>query len=114
MSNIYDQIVASAYYVFGDQLTTKIIASFLVYSTHNGNHFEEQELKLDKLKGIIKFENHIFKLNPGYSVSDIADCINFDMVEFFLNIKCSRDKYYSTYEEKRRVMIKRKVLENKE
>ena len=107
--NIYDQIVASAYYVFGNQLTSKIIASFLVFSTKNGNKFEIGELKLMKLKDMFKFENHLFSLKSEYTISDIADCIDFDKVLFFQNLKVSRDKYYSDYSEKQKVMIKRNM-----
>ena len=108
--NTYDQIIASAYYVFGDKLTSRIVSSFLVLSSSNGNKFEEDELKLNKLKGIIKFNNHFFILNDGYSISDISECINFDMVVFFFFLKNSRDKYYSSYEEKQKIMRKRKSM----
>ena len=104
--NTYDQIVASAYYVFGDALNTKIISIFLVLSRKNGNVFEEDELKLKELKGKMTLKNSIYKLNEGYSVSDIADCINFDMVTFFQNLKCSRDKCCNNYEHKNE-LIKR-------
>lgn len=113
--NTYDQIIASAYYVFGNQLTSKIVASFLVSSCHNGNQFQKEELRLTQLKDIIIFENHMFRLKEGFSLSDISECINFDMVRFFQNLKNSRDKYYSNYEEKRKVMIKREAFsKNKE
>ena len=108
--NTYDQIVASAYYVFGDKLTTKIISVFLVLSRNNGNVFEEDELKLQELKGKITLKNSIYKLNEGYSVSDIADCINFDMVTFFQNLKCSRDKCCSTYKKKQDGFIKKRGI----
>lgn len=111
--NTYDQIIASAYYVFGDQLTSKIIASFLVFSSRNGNVFEEEELKLKKLKEVMVFENHMFRLKEEYTILDISDYINFDMVSFFQNLKKSRDKYYSNYDKKAKIMIKRNEL-NKE
>ena len=110
----YDQIVASAYFVFREELTTRVITCFLVYSTYLGNKFDDEELKFIKLKKYIGFDNHTFHLKQGYSVSDIAECINFDMVKFFLNIKTSRDKFYSTYEEKNKLMIKRKVVNDNE
>lgn len=108
--NIYDQIIASAYYVFGEGLTSRIIASFLLYSTKNGNHFETEELKLNKLKGMFKFNNHMFSLIDGYTISDIADCIDFDKVLFFQNLKKSRDKFYNNYQEKQKVIKKIKMI----
>lgn len=108
--NTYDQIVASAYYVFGEHLNTRIISAFLVLSRHNGNVFEEEELKLQLLKDIVFIENGKYKLKEGYSVSDIADCINFDMVTFFQNLKCSRDKCCSTYQKKHKGFVKKRGI----
>ena len=104
--NTYDKIVASAYYVFGDQLTTKIVSIFIIYSKKNGNVFEEDELKFKELKDKMILKNGLYRLNEGYSVSDIADCINFDMVTFFQNLKCSRDKCCTKYKHKNE-LIKR-------
>ena len=100
--NTYDQIVASAYYVFGNQLNTRIISAFLIKSTYNGNVFEDNELQLNLLKDVFIFDNYFFRLNNGYSLSDIEDCINFEMVTFFQNLKKARDNYYSGTESKQK------------
>lgn len=108
--NTYDQIVASAYYVFGEHLNTKIISYFLLRSHQNGNIFEKSELQLNVLKDIISFDNYFFRMNEGYSISDLSDLINFDMVTFFQNLKKARDNYYSGLEDKqKKLKIKRGI-----
>ena len=108
--NTYDQIVASAYYVFGEQLNTKIISAFLFKSTYNGNVFEDDELKLNALKDKIVFDNHLFKLKEGLTIFDISEYINFDMVTFFQNLYKSRDDYYTgRYDKIKKLKINRGI-----
>ena len=107
--NTYDKIIASAYYVFGNHLTTRIVSVFLFKSTFNGNVFEDGELRLKLLKDKFIFENHMFRLKDEYSISDLEDCIDFDMVTFFQNLKRSRDNYYSGFEKTGKLKIKRGI-----
>ena len=44
----------------------------------------------------MEFDNHVYRLKSGYTVNDLSDFINFDMVLVFHNLKKSRDKYYSS------------------
>ena len=100
--NTYDHIIASAYYVFEEQLNPKIITAFLLRSSYNGNTFERDELRLKVLKDIIILVDGKYKLNEGYTISDLNNCINFDMVTFFQNLKKARENYYSGLEDKQK------------
>ena len=91
----YDQILASAYYVFGDQLNSLIIQQFITLLTKGGIKLPSDEMKIKELNQYIEFDNHKYKLKNGCTIEDISSFINFDMVTIFHNIKRHRDKYYS-------------------
>jgi len=94
--NIFDQILASGYYVFERQLNSSIIRYFISLVKYTGYKFQRGELKMHEIDKYMFFDNHMYKLKDGYDLNDIAMFIDFDMVLVFHNIKKSRDKYYSS------------------
>ena len=91
----YDQILASAYYVFRGELTTTIIASMIIFLKKNGVRLKRQDLKMKELARIMTFDNHKFYLKSGYKLEDIHHLINDDLVRIFLELQKIRDLYYS-------------------
>ena len=93
--NIFDKVLASAYYVFEGELNSHIIRSFITLMRKNGYQFKRDELQMNELRKYMDFQNHKYVLKDNYTISDISDFINFDMVAVFHNLKKSRDRYYS-------------------
>ena len=93
--NIFDQILASAYYVFEDGLNSHIIRQFITFMRKYGYKFKREDLKMHEMSKYMEFVNHQYILKKEYTIDDIAPFINFDMVAIYHNLKKSRDKYYS-------------------
>ena len=93
--NLYDQILASAYYVFEEELTSQIIKSFVILLKKADVTIHRNELKMEEIAQYMEFKNHKYKLKDGYTIHTIADYINLDMVAIFHNLKKTRDEYYS-------------------
>ncbi len=105
--NIYDQILASAYYVFEKELSSQIIKSFISLLKKSGVCLNRNETKMDKLGKYMEFDNHKYRLKDEYTINDIADFIDFDMVTIFHNLKKTRDDYYSNNPRKNEYQVKR-------
>lgn len=93
--NIFDQILASAYYVFENELNSHIIRSFISLMRKTKEKFSRDDLKMKEISKYMEFKNHMYVLKEGYTIDDIAQFINFKMVTIFHNLKISRDKFYS-------------------
>ena len=94
--NIYDQVLASAYYVFGEQLNSHIIQQFLILMNKAGIKGENSKFKMADIKEYMYFDNHKYVLKDGCTISDIVQFIDLDMVRIFQNLKQHRDYYYSS------------------
>lgn len=90
----YDEIIASAYYVFREGLTTRIIASFLVNLKKLGIIYHREESKLKELKGLIVFNGANYTLSNDSRMSDIIPFVKNNLVLIFESLKASRDNYY--------------------
>jgi len=93
--NIYDQVLASAYYVFREQLNSHIIQQFLILMNKAGIKGENSKFKMTDIDKYMYFDNHKYVLKDGYTISDIVQFIDLDMVRIFQNLKQHRDYYYS-------------------
>ena len=87
----YDEIIASAYYVFREGLTTRIIASFLVNLKKWGIIYHREE---SELKGLIVFNGTNYTLSNDSRMSDIVPFVKNNLVLIFESLKASRDNYY--------------------
>ena len=93
--NIFDKILASGYYVFENELNSHIIRNFITLARKSGKKFERDELKMDEISKYMEFDNHIYRLKKGYTINDISDFIDLDIITIFHNYKIYRDRYYS-------------------
>ncbi len=106
--NIYDQILASAYYVFEKELSSQIIKSFISLLKKSGECLNRNENKTLTEIGLLSLcDNHKYRLKAEYTINDIADFIDFDMVTIFHNLKKTRDDYYSNNPRKNEYQVKR-------
>ena len=90
----YDEIVASAYYVFREGLTTRIIASFLSNLKKWGVVYHRSESKLKELERIIVFNGINYTLANDSKMSDIIPFVKNNLVVIFEDLKKLRDDYY--------------------
>lgn len=93
--DIFDKIIASGYYVFEGQLNSHIVRQFINIARSFGKSFKSNELKMNKMRKYIEFDNYFYRLKNGYTVSDISEYIDLDMVTVYHNLKIYRDKFYS-------------------
>ncbi len=100
----FDEIIASAYYVFRDGLTSTIIANYLTSMKKINITFTREESKLKELKRLIVFNGYSYSLAEGVCMQDIISYVNNNLVLVFEEIKTARDNYYSNLTSK----VKRK------
>ena len=79
MNYTYDEIIASAYLVFKEDLTTRIISIGLTNLTRDGHKIKRDDLKLKELKDVFEFKDYVYR---------------FVLVCLFQEIKQRRDKDY--------------------
>ncbi len=97
MCYTYDEILASAYYVFRDDLKIPIICTSLeILTKYYGIKFSRTNLQIVKLKNIIIFENETYKLNSSNSIDDIIDYVVPCLVIFFETLKRQQNSSYDT------------------
>ena len=94
--NIFDQILASGYFVFEKELNSHIVRQFINLARRSGKKFSREELKMMDISRYMEFNNHLYSLKNGYTMGDIALFIDCDMVRVFQNLKSLRDTYYSS------------------
>lgn len=95
--NIFDQILASGYYAFNGELNSHIVRMFITSARRTGKRFHREDLVINEIYKYMEFNpnNCMYKLRDGYTINDIEEYINFDMVTAFHNLKKARDDYYS-------------------
>ncbi len=92
---MFDQIIASAYFVFETDLTHHIIERFIKLLAKSGIEFNRNDLKMKEISEVIEFKDFKYQLKDGYTKDDIACFINLQMVAIFSMMKQRRDEYYS-------------------
>ena len=102
----YDEIIASAYYVFREDLTTRVVATFLTNLKKWGIIYHREESKLKELKRLIIFNGVNYTLADDCRMSDIIPFVKNNLVLIFESLKKSRDNYYLNSESR---MLKEKV-----
>ena len=93
--NIFDQILASGYYVFGEHLNSHLVRHFFTLERMRGKKFHRDELKMKEISEYMEFKNQCYVLKNGYDIDDIALFINWLMVAEYHNLKKSWDEYHS-------------------
>ena len=105
----YDEILASGYYVFREDLNTMVIGSILnllggktcLHSLKYSDNQVDNRIKIEELSRIIEFDDGIFKLKEGIKVEDIKDFIKEDLVIVFQQIKNMMNSDYSSKQYKK-------------
>ena len=89
----FDTILASGYYVFREDLDSKIISIFMLYLKNLGIDFKGCRLEIKELRGIIEFHDSKYTLNDKFKMSDISYLIDDNWVLIFNDIKNNLDLY---------------------
>lgn len=95
--NIFDQILASGYYVFDGKLHSHIVRMAISFLRKNGKNFSRDELVMNKIKKYMYFDKDTqhYILNNGYTISDLGDYIDIDLITMFHNLKKSWDNHHT-------------------
>ena len=111
--NFFDQLLASGYYAFDGKLNSHIVRIAITFLRKHGKKFKNNELVMKEIKKYMYFdvETQHYVLYDEYTVSDIGDYMNIDLITLFHNIKLSRDRYYSGLDTKEEPTIE-SAMEN--
>ena len=93
--NIFDQILASGYYAFDGKLNSHIVRMGITFLRKSGRVFHRDELIMKEIKKYMYFENQQYLLKDEFTVSDLGEFIDTNLVAMFHNLKIARDKFYS-------------------
>lgn len=88
----YDEIVASAYFVFKEKLSKEIIMTFIAIRKNSFGEKFNHNLKLKELKNIIEFDNPYYKLKDDKKISDLMPYIKIELIVLFQAIEESLEK----------------------
>ena len=89
----YDEILASGYYVFRENLSTWLI-SIGVKVLKDHNKLATLPLKITELNRIIEFKEQKFILNSNYRMEDITPFVKDELVLLFQGIQACINEYY--------------------
>lgn len=87
----YDEIIASGYYVFLDELSTDIVSYFFCIMKKLGKKFSRNELKLDNISKILEFDGTNYKLKSDRNYEDIMPYVDLELVLVFECIQIDRN-----------------------
>ena len=90
----YDEIIASAYYVFRDELNPSIIINFLFYMKNLGHIYHREDLKFKELHRFFVFDGFNYRLKEGAKLEDIASFVQDNLTWFFNEMKNINKEYY--------------------
>lgn len=95
--NFFDQLLASGYYAFDGKLNSHIVRIAIAFLRKNNMKFKSKELVMQKIKKYMYFdiETQHYLLYDEYTVGDLSEFMDIDLITLFHNIKLSRDRYYS-------------------
>ncbi len=91
----FDEIIASAYYVFRDGLTTTIITNYFTNMKKLGISYNREETKFQELKRLVIFDGYNYGLAEGVYMQDIIPYVKDNLVMIFKEIEILRDNYYN-------------------
>jgi len=94
MNYTYDEIIASAYLVFGEDLTTMIISMGLMALKKYGTKIKREDLKLKELKDVFEFKDYKYKLKDGYTLKSVESYLRIVLVALFEEIQKERNQEY--------------------
>ena len=90
----YDEIIASAYYVFRQELNPNVIINFLIYMKNLGYIYHREDLRFKELDRFFIFDGANFCLKEGAKLEDIAPFIQDNLTWLFSEMKSIRNEYY--------------------
>ncbi len=102
----YDQILASGYYVFRDDLTTSMVSSLITLLINLGARFKRDNLRIKELKRILVLNGDKFSLNDGFILDDIIYLVDNNLVLMFQELKDSMGSYSDEEVSKKKIKIK--------
>lgn len=89
----YDEIIASAYYVFRNELNPNVIINFLIYMKNLGYVYHRDDLKLKELERIFVFDGN-YRLIEDARLEDIVPYVKDNLTWFFSEMKCISNEYF--------------------
>ena len=99
----YDQILASGYYVFREELTTSMVCNFISLLIGIGSRFTSEDLRLKELRRILIINDNKFYLKEGFRLEDIAYLVDDNLVLMFQEFKDVIDTHSK---DKRKIKIR--------
>ena len=90
----YDEIIASAYYVFRQELNPNIIVNFLMYMKNLGCNYHREDLRFKELNRFFIFDGANFRLKEGAKLEDIVPYVKDNLTWLFSEMKSIRNEYY--------------------
>ncbi len=95
--NIFDQILASGYYVFDGKLNSHLVRMAFAFLRKNGMTFSRDDLVMKEIKEYMYFDlgSKHYVLKDGYTVSDLGNFIDIDLITMFHNLKKAWDNHHT-------------------
>lgn len=90
----YDEIIASAYYVFRNELNPNVIINFLIYMKNLGYVYHREDLRFKELDRFFIFDGANYHLKEGVKLEDIVPFVQDNLTWFFSEIKCISSEYF--------------------
>ena len=95
--NIFDQILASGYYAFDGKLNSHLVRMAFTFLRKNGVEFKRDDLVMNEIKKYMYFdlESKHYLLKEGYTISDLGEFIDINLITMFHNLKRLWDNHHS-------------------
>ena len=93
--NSFDKILASGFYAYNGNLNSHMVRMFITLARKSGVSFSRKDLVMDGIKEYMEFDSPMYKLKNGYTMTDIAEFLDIDIIRIFYLLEKSRDRYYS-------------------
>lgn len=90
----YDEIIASAYYVFRNELNPNVIINFLIYMKNLGYVYHREDLIFKELDRFFIFDGANYHLKEGVKLEDIVPFVQDNLTWFFSEMKCILSEYF--------------------
>ena len=89
----YDEVIASGYFVFKEKLSKDVISTFItIRKSIFDEKFTRNDLKLNKLKDFIKFNNPYYELKDEKTINDLMPFTKLELIVLFQAIEEELDK----------------------
>ena len=95
--NIFDKLLASGYYAFNGELNSHIVRMAITFLRKNGMSFSRDELVMKEITKYMYFDCYSlhYVLKDGYTVSDLEDFIDKDLITLFHNLMKAWDDHHT-------------------